>query len=153
MVFVPANREDSLKSSLSDKFSWKSFLTEVAYSCFLLFLFNNNGQNFLKSFKWFAQLILPVSWESCHWILPPWQQTSYIMAKSQKLIILSSGVWWGKAISCVAWEAESDCVQGDLFLFIHSCNKFVSSTRWKEPHIWYLETWVPALLLASWVTL
>lgn len=23
-------------------------------------------------------------WESCHWILPPWQQTPYIMGKSQK---------------------------------------------------------------------
>lgn len=30
------------------------------------------------------QLILPVPWESCHWILPPWQQASYIMGKSQK---------------------------------------------------------------------
>lgn len=30
------------------------------------------------------QLNLLVPWESCDWILPPWQQTSYIMGKSQK---------------------------------------------------------------------
>lgn len=67
-------------------FSWKGFLMEAACSWVFWRSFLVMKKIFKKKKSWsdLPQLNLLVPWESCDWILPPWQQTSYIMGKSQK---------------------------------------------------------------------
>lgn len=97
----------------------------------LLFLFSNDEN--LKIFSYLRQLILLVPWEAATENCPPGSRHHTSWVKVRNLIIVSSGVWWSRAIYVVIWEAETGCVQGDLLL-IHSCNKFLSSSimEWKE---------------------
>lgn len=107
------------------KISERFFSWRLACSCFFgwdgSFLGMDKIKKKKKSLNDLHHLILPVPWESCHWILPPWQQTSYIMGKSQKpnhhllrgLVEWSHWHWDLGSRVAVSWEPW-------LCFFIHA---------------------------------
>lgn len=51
---------------------------------------------------------------------PPGSRHHTSWVKVKNLIIVSSGVWWRKAIYVAMWRTGSGCVQGDMLVLVHS---------------------------------